>query len=746
MVDYEYEKDEEYVELTPEDEGEKPEAMEPYDEESDNLVEHFEQSVEGTRFLKKLASYILDDFEREWQAQEEYREKTADNWRLFAGELKPKEEPFKDSANFHIPLSLEHITRVATRATGELFGDWSSVFTVVPNSDNPLDIEIANVLTHHGNWQIREQIPDFQRQIGHRGMLIFFHHGDVAAHSFFDEQRQMNRHEVLTPEDLVVPYTQVSTMPDYSDVPWRCKRVKMYRPELEARKVDPETGRGWMHIDKVLSNEPTEDEEDESKLSRAVKDASALEEPEEKRIKAYEVLWYEGWCTLPLQNKQRFVQVIMDRASSTIMSLFFQEKENWQDLIRYNEQVAELQQYQMAMQAFEAQQMELENQMADVQSAFEAKQVGPLHNEVAQQEAAGALQQMQAAAPQPPEWLAEGSEPEPVQRDPVHLFAHGVCIESLVANLGLSYGRIQADHNRAANVVFNQYIDAAWMNNINSIIVAGGVEFTEGLKIAPGRVNTAVGTTPDNLKNAIMPINAGQPSAGMMEAVKLMTEISQSSIQAPNVLSGESGKSGEPYKGTAARIEQATKQLSVVTSKYANEFVVQVLRNNAYLNSVHLPDEELVQISDPRTQKTMPLKIGKELYRRSYNVSIRSDLRFVPQSDKVMEADALVQMSVKIPYLQGNLGFAYYAIKKSLEARGLTQFVEHLGSPPEPQQVFGKPNPPSPEEQARMAAQARAAQQGAQGAPPGAPPGGPPQGPPGPQPPPNGGMPPGGMQ
>jgi hypothetical protein len=312
-------------------------------------------------------------------------------------------------------------------------------------------------------------------------------------------------------------------------------------------------------------------------------------------------------------------------------------------------------------------------------------------------------------------------EPEPIRREPVYLFAHEVCIEPMTGNLGISYGRVQADFNRTANTALSQVTDSATLANITSY-VSWGLEFEDGeLSISPGKVNKVSGAIGSNIKDHFMPLQTGQASPDLFNLVKLSLDQAQASIQSPGVLSGESGKSGETKGGIMSRIEQATKQLSVVTAKYG-DFVRQVLMNNAYLNSIFLADDEITQVFNTETKKFEGIKLDRTLYERNYRVQLKSDLRFTTNVQRVEEADELVQMWMTIPALTINPIFGYYALKGALTARGKQDFVQYLGAPPQfppgPPPVFiGMPPPPPP-----------AGATGSPGGPP--PPNGAPKGPP----------------
>jgi hypothetical protein len=162
------------------------------------------------------------------------------------------------------------------------------------------------------------------------------------------------------------------------------------------------------------------------------------------------------------------------------------------------------------------------------------------------------------------------------------------------------------------------------------------------------------------------------------------------------VLSGESGKSGETYRGIAARIEQATKQLSVSAGKYAR-FLNNVVRNNARLNAVFLPDNELVQMTDMETNRVVAETVGRRLYERNFRIRFTSDLKFSSQAQRISEADEVLQMPAVVPQLQTNTAFMYEATKKALIARERADMLPTLGPPPPPPETpFGAPPPMPP--------------------------------------------------
>src|SRR4030095_16515163 len=158
-----------------------------------------------------ITNRICYAFTAAHEATKAYRDRCARNWRLLVGELEKPSFPFTDCAAIHIPSYTENLIRLVFRAEDELFGDWRDVFRV--SSMGPDDDQIAEAMSIHDNWQIRNKIPDFKRQL-RRGLLAFFDAGDVTYHIYWDELRKMNVPEMLTADNFVMPSTLPSAQTD----------------------------------------------------------------------------------------------------------------------------------------------------------------------------------------------------------------------------------------------------------------------------------------------------------------------------------------------------------------------------------------------------------------------------------------------------------------------------------------------------------------------------------------------------
>jgi hypothetical protein len=702
-----------------------------YDPDAVNLVTAFKAHPEGRLVLKRISQKCLGEFKNAWEATEKFRKNNADVWKLFSGILDPKDPPFDKMANAHVPILMENTIRMTTRQAYELFGNWTNVFGVTPIG--PDDEKTAKLLSLHGNWQIRRRIKDFKRQIGHRGLLMFDLFGDVVCHSYWDPQQRCNRHEILSANEFVCANAHVSTMPDFSDVSWVAKVLYMDAHEL--RKM----GGTWEELDTTLKSLPPDwDDAEITQELREMVDKSIGVDSSAYQKGQYRIIQYEGWCNLPPstakdasgepnEDRDRYCKVIIDHQTSAVLSLTIHERVDSYEKRRYEFQLQELQRYQQGMQEIQLFQQELQQTQQAAMSL--AQELPPDGDGPAQ---AVIMARSLGEMPPPPEpvmpdWMQGNPQatPTPPETVPIRMFSHGVNIEPLQGVIGLGTGMIHAAQNKAANISLSAFIDQATLGNFKNFLAKGGLKFAGGdkLAMAPGKIHTVQGAV--DLTKDLMPLEFGQANPQFLQLIEMLVRYGNTVSNTPEVLSGEAGKSGETAQGISARIEQATKMLSVPTQKYA-DFVSQVLVNNAMLNSIFLEDVEWFSVNnhDPSVgpMGRQMFQVGREMYDRPFDVEISADLKFTSTAQRISEADALVQMPNAVPELAQNFAFKHAVISKSLEQRNRYDLVGLLGAPPQPPQQFGMPtSPPMPPPGM---------------APPGAPPGpgGPPGAPPGPPP------------
>lgn len=684
----------ETVEVKLEDETASTDEPLIYDEESANLIPFFLANKEGKAYLKKLSDQVCEEYKIALDSSEAYRERAKKNWAMFAGDLPEKSFPHKYAANLHIPIAMENTMRVVFRCYGEIFNDWQNVCQYLPKGPG-VDFT-AQVLSVHTNWQLRNQIMDFRRQ-QMRGLLAYFFVGDITFMSSWDKKLERNSHEYLTPDEFVTPYSYTTTAPDYADLPYYVRIRSMYSHEVEAMKGE------WEDVDVILdpAKRPSWDDEPDRPMEEKAAQVQGKEAPSSDKRAPHTILQYEGYLKLPEQDTERFCKVIFEPKSKVLLQLHILEEDDWQDRIRFERENEEQMMYEQATAEFPAL-AEQHRLMTEDANARVAAGASPPEQAMMEQQAMPPPPQ----PPIPPKWMEldetgqalPGQMPKGVRKVPRRLAVHGVCIEPLVGNLGLGYGRILTDMNLGANVALCQVIDQATANNAPGFLYAGGGQMPADFAIAPNTFHEIKGMAGADLQTAIREIRPGPPSDMLMGIVQNAVQWAQEAVQSPNVLSGEPGKSGEAARALAQRIEQATKQLTVISRNYCDNALLPVLRNNAYLNSQYLRDEEIISVTDevnglpagnPMVNPDQKqITVGKHMYAEGYDVEIRADLRFQSQLQRIQEADEIVEFGMKLqPW---NNKFNMMAWRKALEARGRRDMAQMLQPPPPP------PPPPQP--------------------------------------------------
>jgi hypothetical protein len=654
-----------------------------------NLVELFESHPEGKTLLKKIVQDCRDEFTTSWDKNQSYREKTALSWRLLYCDLPPKNKPFENCANVAIPLALQNVVRYTNKIQTEIFGDWSNVFNFIPT--NPNAELIAPIVSEHSNWQIRNRITGFKRQMA-RAVLTFAVGGDVVCHSYYDSVTRRNCHEILTCDDFVTPFTHISVAPDFSDVPWIARRIPFFKTKLRAMSKE------WSHVEDVIKQEPPEHGNPTATTELRDTIADHLGEDSFGQQKGeYEIIHYEGWIKLPGQKNDRYCQLIFDLTSQHPLKFAIHESAGYHERYRYQYQMNEMQEYQMAQQQY---QMMLQGQQQQAEQAFAAATMEPVGSLAAPMIADQGHQILNTPPPEPPakpNWMIQdGQTPIPPRKEPIHMFSHGVCLEPMLGNLGIGIGRIDSQLNLGTNTLWSQFIDAATLGNGKTFITASNVDFRSPFKIGPGVFNKAKNVMPSDLQNAFYELEFGGANPQLLQAADQLMQFGEQASSTPELMSGGAGKSGETARGIQERVAQMNSMFQVPTMNLA-DFVIQIMRNNCKLNRTFLGDEEIFYVNrfndDLQMSGREMVKAAREMYDNEYEIELVRDLQFTSRAEKVSRADEILQLPNAMPELQMNMALKYAALQESLRARGLFKMARKLlGPPPAPPiTTFGLP-------------------------------------------------------
>lgn len=709
-----------------------------------NLVPHLAASEEGKKFLKKLAQAITQQVTDDWESMEPARERRRQHLKLLSGELDGKDYPFEDSANVHVPVMLERILRYVARLYSEIFPSRDYIFTA--KTPGAIDTDRDEVITLHTNHQLLKEIPDFRPNM-RKALMEFVTHGSPIVHSYRDLSTGRNRHEFLHIEEFCFPYVWKSTSVDMSDIPRKTRIIRKYKHELKAL----ERQGVYAQVDVVLDpkTSPTWEDGPELKVNDTIDKIEGRKKPSDGKAAPFTLYETHCWYAMPGQEEETPVVVVIEPRTLTVLGLYRREEEDPKDRLRFEKERAEMQEYSDSMQQFQAiQQLEAEVRMRLAQPDV------PPDEAMALQEKLSSEPPAPPVAPQfleeqrfDPDPMTGQPAPKPVRRRPIEAFSKGSCIDVPDSkSMGWGIGHLLAEFNKVADTAASQFTDSATVANAPPIVMSESVQIDSGeMYLQPGKIHRVRGSLQANeVEKAIGVIRFPPANAQLLEVVNLALRSADGVSSAPEVLSGEPGKANETWRGISSRIEQAQKQIGYVGESFL-EFLANIVKNNARLNSVFLDDIEIQSIIDPRTLENKELKIGRELYVDDFEVVFTADTSFSSKEQKKAAADEVMGMVTSLPPpLAMQLfppSFMYEAIVRALKARGLHDMVQYLG--PRPATPMLRPEEAGPGPGAPPGPPGGPPGPGGPGQPPGPPPGpngppgppqGPPKGPPGPPP------------
>ena len=666
-----------------------------YDEDAPNLVDVFEGHEEGRMALKKVLEQVTTDYDSAYSSMEEYRERVAADYQSYCADLPPKQYPWKNAANPNLPMSLENIARAYARIAGELFGNWRDTFSHV--GIGPEDEDAARIMSKYDNHQLSHLVKGFRNQM-ERGLLQFLLQNEAFCQSHFDPVNEQNCHEILTSDEFFIPYVSITVAPDMSDVPFKVRVCRYYKQDLEKMRHH------WAHVQEVLDRKaPSYEEEPDEPITEAASETENIHIPDSDDSAApYKLYWYEGYMKLPSQAESRYCKCVVDPFTRNILLLQILEEADWADVQRYQQELQLQQDFIQAHQNYQQHVLPAMEMDSALRTRLGMPDVDPLEAQTLVQgmDADQAASPLPMGPPQPTGWLAGVADPfnalpEPPKKKPIHMWSHMSCIIPLKSAFGVSLGRIQANLTRAANCALAQFTDAATLANSWSLVVPSQLRFKQPFKIQPGGVNTVHGMSGPEIRKSLVELKPDPANSQLIEVVRMMLEAGQSSMQSPDVLSGEAGKSGETFRGHASRIEQAYKQLGFYARRYGM-FYQEILERNADLNARYLPDDAVQRVFDHLANTMVPMRIGRGYWQMRERMTVlRADMRFTTDSQRVQEADELAGLAQGVPALQFNQAYQYEVARRMLHARGADDLIETLGARPPPPEQFGMP-PPAP--------------------------------------------------
>jgi hypothetical protein len=287
--------------------------------------------------------------------------------------------------------------------------------------------------------------------------------------------------------------------------------------------------------------------------------------------------------------------------------------------------------------------------------------------------------------------------PEKVKAQPINMFSHQVCIENPDGSLGIGIGSLLQGANDSVDTMLNQYIDSATVDNAPATFVKDDVLPPGTTNISPGQVIRVSKYLPDGLDKAVFRLQGKGANDQLLKGIEMLLGGADGVSSAPDAMSGER-EGPETYRGFAGRIEQATKQLTIVAQNHI-ELLSQLIRNNARLNYQFMDEAELYQVLDPRTNKVQRITVKREMYEETFDVTFIADVRFASKAQKIAEWDDVLGMLTKgippqlAPMILKPQIFAE-VVRGGLKVRGFHSLTQYVNTDEEIEQKLAQPPMP----------------------------------------------------
>lgn len=690
-----------------------------WDPEAPNLVDFFLGELDpeevnppetpGRKFLADVAKQACDDTNQGWDDSEQYRQKRKRIISLYVGHLKNKTFPFPGCANVHMPLTLERTQRVVANTFTEIFGDRELVYGVRPTES--ADDDVAELLTVHGNWRLRNEMPDFMTSM-EEALTEFFLCGSVIVFSYRDQALGKNEHEVLTPEEVVVPYVFKAKALDMHDVPWKTRILRKYKHEVQAMSDSGE----WsaVQVAKIVKVAPPANDFMTTVVRDLGEQMEGNRQPSEgsnTRNAPYVFYEYHGRYRMPGETTDRPICVTVSADHKTVVKLYIREKPDWRDQMRAERQTAELQQFQDDTANFPQAQAMFEQASADYAMVAQQPQMDPMTG----QPLPPPPPPEAPVPPAPPSWAqpdeATGGylPPDPPKRVPIEMFTHIRYAYNPAGMLGLGMGHILQPFNESVDEALNRFYDQATANNCPAILSTQDLGLGQSSALVPNQIKVLKNVSED-INKVVKEFRPGPANPQLLDYVREAVQWADSAVAAPGILSGQPGKSGETFRGVATRAEKASKQLTFGAKKFCAG-VEQVLKNDAELLATFMPEEEFVQVNDhladyrKSTKDQGTIRITREMYRKNYDISFTADLQFSSRAQRIAESDEVLAMVNQVfpplppgvPVQDPMAALRYHAVADALRSRGKQDMIGILGPvPPAPIDPMGTPIVPPP--------------------------------------------------
>ena len=155
-----------------------------------------------TEELNKIGDQVVRNFDADVESRYEYDERRAKWLKLFAGYMAPKNYPFSNASNTHLPFILVACIQFQARAYEALFGQKEIVKCWTKNG---LKEDAAKRSQNYMNYQLRYEMEDWEEGMDNSLMAIPMD-GLVVRKTYPDYETGQPESKHLTVDEFIVNY------------------------------------------------------------------------------------------------------------------------------------------------------------------------------------------------------------------------------------------------------------------------------------------------------------------------------------------------------------------------------------------------------------------------------------------------------------------------------------------------------------------------------------------------------------
>ena len=569
-------------------------------QDADNIEPILKEEDSQTIGRKVVQSYETD---RQSRSEWEKRMKSANDLALQVVEA--KSYPWENAANVKFPLLTIASMQFAARAYPALIKAPDLVKYRVQGAD-PMGEKAARAdrISRHMSYQLLEQDEGWEEDQD-KAFIALPIVGSIFKKSYFDPIAGHNRSTLVLPKNLVVHY--------YARSLEECERktevFQLYEREIKERvlrKVYSDHELGLANVE-----EPTEEAQREG-LTPGFDD----------RDRPRTLL--EQHCYLDLDGdgyKEPYI-VTVDKTSQKVLRIKARFKSiTTEQSIKIQELMARMKSFAEGLPRPDPNQPPTPEQLAQINAAM------------------ATIEAMQAEV----ERLA-AEKPKVLSIKPVEFYTKYTFIPSPDEGFyDLGLGALLGPLNESVNTLINQLLDSGSLQNGNMGFIGKGARIKGGkLRFSPNEWKR-VDCTGGQLRDALVPLPVGQPSAVLFNLLSLLINYSERVGSVTDAMMGENPGQNTPAYNMSAMLEQGLQVFNGIFKRVYRSMRAEI-RKLYDLNALYLDKEEYFSYHDSES-KALQVDYTSD----SKDLIPAADPNAFSSKEKQAKAQMISERSMQIP-------------------------------------------------------------------------------------------------